>query len=155
MFTFIFLNVIPKLDNMQSKEKNNLIFIRLLPGEELQEQLKKVCKKHDIKIAVILSGIGQLKNFQLGYFKEKGDYSPETFDKPYELLSLTGNICLQGREYLLHLHAVLGDENKQVVGGHLIKGTVEITNEIVLLKTSLKVKRKLEEATGLKGIYFE
>jgi len=117
----------PKLDNMQSKEKNNLIFIRLLPDEELQEQLKKV----------------------------KGDYSPETFDKPYELLSLTGNICLQDGEYLLHLHAVLGDENKQVVGGHLIKGTVEITNEIILLKMPMGVKRKFEENTGLKGIYFE
>ncbi len=155
MFTFIFLNVIPKLDNMQSKEKNNLIFIRLLPDEELQEQLKKVCKKHDVKNAAVLSGIGQLKKFQLGYFKEKGDYSPETFDKPYELLSLTGNICLQDGEYLLHLHAVLGDENKQVVGGHLIKGTVEITNEIILLKMPMGVKRKFEENTGLKGIYFE
>ena len=105
-----------------------------MPDEELQEQLKEACKKHDVKNATVLSGIGQLKKFQLGYFKEKGDYSPETFDKPYDLLSLTGNICLQDGEYLLHFHAVLGDENKQVVCGQLIKGTVEITNEIILLK---------------------
>lgn len=140
---------------MQSKEKNNLIFIRLLPNEDLHDQLKEVCKKHDVKTAVVLSGIGQLKQFQLGYFKEEGDYASETFNKPYELLSLTGNICFQDGEHLFHFHATLGDENKQVVGGHLIKGIVEITNEIVLLKTPLEVKRKLEETTGLKGIYFE
>ncbi len=140
---------------MYSKEKDNLIFVRLLSDEELQDQLREVCKKHDVKTAVILSGIGQLKNFKLGYFKKKGDYSPEIFDKPYELLSLSGNICLQNGEYLLHLHAILGDENKQLVGGHFIEGTVEITNEIVLLKTPIDVKRKFEEATGLKGIYFE
>lgn len=141
---------------MHSKEKDNLIFIRLSPDKELQEQLKIVCKKHDVKTAVILSGIGQLKQFQLGYFKgEKGDYASETFNKPHELLTLTGNICFQDEEHLFHIHATLGDENKRVIGGHLIKGTVEITNEIILLKTSLKVKRKLEDNTGLKGIYFD
>jgi len=143
------------LDNMYSKEKDNLIFVRLMLDEELHDQLKKVCKKHSVKTAVILSGIGQLKNFQLGYFKKKGDYLPETFEKPHELLSLSGNICQQDGEYLLHLHAILGDENKQLIGGHLIEGNVEVTNEIVLLKTSMGVKRKFEENTGLKGIYFE
>ena len=53
------------------------------------------------------------------------------------------------------MHAVLGDENKQVVGGHLFKGIVEVTNEIVLLKTDIKIKRKTEEKTGLQGMFLE
>jgi len=35
------------------------------------------------------------------------------------------------------------------------KGIVEVTSEIVLLKTSLKFKIKLEESSGLQGMYLE
>jgi len=140
---------------VQSKEKDNLIFVRLFPDENIHHKLKEVCKKHKVETAVVLSGIGQLKHFQLGYFKEKGNYMPEEFAKPHELLSLSGNISNQEGEYNFHLHAVLGEEDKSVVGGHLIKGEVEVTNEIVLLKTDLKITRKLEEATGLEGMFLD
>lgn len=140
---------------MQSKENKNIIFIRLFPEEDVNEQLIKACKKHDIKNAVVISGIGQLKKAQLGYFREKDDYSPETFDKPMEILSLTGNISKQDSDYLLHLHAVLGDENKRAIGGHFIDGKISITAEIVMLKTDLKIDRKLNEKTGLKDLFLE
>lgn len=137
---------------MQTKEKKNVIFVRLFPDEDINEQLKKACEFHDVKTAVVISGIGQLKNVQLGYFKGKGDYAPETFDGAFELLSLNGNICRQDGEYILHLHVVLGNERKSSIGGHLISSTVEITNEIVLLKTNLGFKRELDEKTGLKAM---
>lgn len=140
---------------MQSKEENSLILIRLFPGEDIYHALTEVCQKHKVKTAIVLSGLGQLTHFELGFFKEKGDYTPQTFDKPYELLSLAGNVSLQEGEYNFHLHAVLGNEEKEVVGGHLIEGIVEVTNEIVLLKTSLKVKRRLEEKTGLQEMLLE
>ena len=50
---------------------------------------------------------------------------------------------------------MLGDEKKNVVGGHFIEGKVGITSEIVLLKTNLDVKRKLDEKTGLKSMFLE
>jgi len=140
---------------MQSKEKDNLIFVRLFPDEDIYECLKETCKKHNVETAVVLSGIGQLKRFKLGYFKEKGNYTPQLFEKPHELLSLTGNISKQGEEYNFHLHAVLGNEEKNAIGGHLIEGKVEVTNEIILLKTNFKFKRKLEKVTGLKGMFLE
>ena len=140
---------------MQSKEEENLIFVRLFPGEDIYRELKEVCQKHKVETAVVLSGLGQLTQFELGYFKEKGNYTPQEFEKPHELLSLTGNISLQEGDYNFHLHAVLGNEEKEVVGGHLIKGKVEVTNEIVLLKTSLKVKRRLDEHTGLQEMLLE
>ena len=128
---------------MQSKEKKNIIFVRLFPGEDVNEQLKEACTLHDVKTAVVLSGIGQLKQVKLGYFKEKGDYTPETFNKPLEILSLSGNICKQNNNYILHLHAVLGDKKKNTIGGHFMEGKISITGEIVLLKTSINVYRKL------------
>ena len=140
---------------MQSKEKKNLIFVRLFPNENVNEKLIEVCEKHDIKTAVVLSGIGQLKNTQLGYFKEKGNYSPKVFNKPLEILSLTGNICKQGNEYLPHIHAVLSDEKKVALGGHFIDGKISITAEIVMLKTNLDAKRKINEKTGLMDLDLE
>ncbi len=140
---------------MQSNEQDHMIIIRLFPEEDIHEMLKEVCRKHDITTAVVISGIGQLKHIQLGYFKEKGSYVVDTYHKPHELLSLSGNICQQDNEYVLHLHAVLGNEQKTTLGGHLIAGIVEVTNELVLLKTSINVTRKVEETTGLSGMYLE
>ena len=140
---------------MQSTEKDNLVFVRLFPNEGIYEELEKVCRKHNIRVAVVFSGIGQLREFELGYFKTKGNYSPEKFIEPYELLSLSGNMIEQDGEYLFHLHAVLGNEQKESIGGHLISGIVAITNEIVLLKNEIQLFRRLEDATGLKGLYME
>ena len=140
---------------MQSTEKDNVIFIRLFSNEDLYGKLNEACKMHNVKTAVVLSGIGQLKKFQLGYFKGKNNYAQEEFDLPHELLALNGNICKQDEDYIFHFHAVLGDEKKNTIGGHLIKGNVEITNEIVLLKTWINVNRKFEEKTGLKGMFVE
>lgn len=140
---------------MHSKQKDDLIFIRLFPDENIYEKLEAVCRKYQINTAVVISGIGQLKDFKLGYFKEKGNYTPKHFKTPHELLSLEGNICKENREYKFHLHAVLGNENKETVGGHLIEGVVEVTNEIVLLKANVKIDRKTEDTTGLEGMFLE
>jgi len=140
---------------MKSKEKNNIVFIRLFPEEDLNDQLIKACKLHNIKSAVVLSGIGQLKNIHLGYFKEKGDYSPQCFKDLFELLSISGNICKDDGEYLLHLHTVISDEKKNVFGGHFISGIVEITCEIVLLKTDMDISRVYDDKTGLKALFLE
>jgi len=140
---------------MQSKEKKNIVFLRLMPGESIIEKLKEACKKHSIGSAVVISGIGQLEKTEIGYFKEKGNYSPETFEKPLEILCMSGNICKQNNDYLLHLHIVLGDEKKNAIGGHLLNGTVSVTAEIVILKTNVDFKRELDEKTGLQHMVLE
>lgn len=140
---------------MQSKEKDNIIIIRLFPDEKVNDKLKEACKKHEIKTAVILSGIGQLKDAKLGYFKNKGNYTPESFEKPSEILSLTGNICKQDEDYIMHIHAVLGDEEKKAIGGHFIEGTISVTAELILLKTNIDFKREMDKKTGLFNLYLK
>lgn len=140
---------------MQSKEQDNLIFLRLFPEEDIYQGLREVCRKYDVKTAVVLSGLGQLGAFELGFFKEKGNYLPEKFIEPHELVMLTGNVSLQGEEYNFHLHAVLSDNHKKVVGGHFIGGVVSVTGEIVLLKSDLTVNRQIEPETGLSGLFLE
>ena len=57
-----------------------------------------------------------------------------------------------GREYNFHLHAALGNERKKLIGGHLISGKVKVTAELVLLKSNTRLKRILDEETGLMAL---
>ncbi len=140
---------------MQSLEKNGLVFIRMFPGENFYTSLEEACKKHSVQSAVVLSSLGQLKDFKLGYFVEKGDYSPQEFSEPHELISVSGVIHAQDEKHEFHLHAALGNRGKQTVSGHLIEGIVEITNETVLLKSDAVLNRKEEEETGLRGLFLD
>jgi len=140
---------------MKSKEKENLIFIRIYENEDINEKIKLSCKKHKVKTAIIISGIGQVKELTLGYFKQKGDYSPKYYKKAFEILNLSGNIIKQSDDYLLHLHITLGDQNKNAIGGHFIKGKVSVTAEIALLKTNISLKRRLDKKTGLQALNLE
>ena len=140
---------------MESAENENLIFIRLFPNEDVSTQLIKACQKHNVKTAVLISGIGQLKEVKLGYFKKKGDYSPKFFKKPLEILSMTGNISLKNEDYIAHLHIVVGDENKNAFGGHFIEGIISVTAEIVLLKNEIRLYRKINKKTGLMDLSFK
>ena len=140
---------------MQHKAAGNLILARLFPKESVLDCLEAAAREYKIATAVVLSGLGQLGQFSLGFFREKGNYLPESFSEPHELLSLTG-ILSQAEELCdFHLHAVLGNAEKKVVGGHFVSGIVSVTAEIVLLKVDLNVIRREETETGLKGLFLQ
>jgi predicted DNA-binding protein with PD1-like motif len=98
---------------------------------------------------VVLSSIGQLKEIELGYFVKKGDYFPEILQETYELLGISGMITKQDGKYIPHLHAILGNIEKEAYGGHLIRGTVQTTNETILRISYIELGRTLNERTGL------
>ncbi len=134
---------------MKTKEKNNIIIVRLFPEENILSSLKHIAQKHRIQTAIILSGIGQIENPTLGYFREKNNYMPNTFTGIYELLTVSGTIIHSDDQYHIHIHVTIGDEDKNVLGGHLIDGTVSVTNEISLIKTTLSTTKTLSKKTGL------
>ena len=70
---------------MYSKMKKNIIFLRLFPNEDVNLQINNACKLYNVKTAIIISGIGQLKNIKLGYFKEKGNYAEEILKTHLEM----------------------------------------------------------------------
>ncbi len=137
---------------MEYLESKDLIFIRLHQDDELFDCLREVCVACDVKVGVVLSGIGMLKQAELNFFKKQGEYSQVLFPEPLELVSLTGNVIFQGGEHAFHLHAILARPNKDTVAGHLSKGKVNVTNEIVILKSDAPLKRELDPATGLMSL---
>lgn len=139
---------------MISSQEKNLIIARLFPSENVFEQLKNLCFKYNLKTGVVLSGVGQLSYAEVGFFKEKGDYANQKFEVPLEVLSISGIISESADGvYDFHLHTALSDEKKSAFGGHFIGGIVSVTLEIAILETGIIIKRKVEEETGLSGLF--
>jgi len=138
---------------MKSKEKNNIIFIQLKTDEDFYKSLELICEKHNLKYGIVLSGIGQFKKFILGYYK-KNTYLTKKFNNPHELLHLSGNICKNNQNYEFHIHSILSNEKMISIGGHLVRATINITNEIIILKTFIEFSRFLEISSGLKKMIF-
>ena len=140
---------------MEYREDQGLIVARLHQDEDIFESLERICRACDVRTGVVLSGIGMLKQAELSYYVKQGRYATVLFPEPLELVSLAGNMLLQDGEYKFHLHAVLARETKEALAGHLSGGKVNVTNEIVILKTDIPALRKLDDATGLMALTFE
>ena len=124
---------------MFAREGN--VVIAKFDGGEIIQNLKELMSKLNGKAAVILNGVGQLEHVIIGYF-DGNDYVKKEVEEEAELISLQGNIGMDGNDYIIHAHVALGLKNHNIVGGHLIKGNVKVVNEIaVYLLESTEIKR--------------
>jgi predicted DNA-binding protein with PD1-like motif len=86
----------------------------------------------------------------LGYFEwQKKDYEKIPIDEQVEVLSLSGDIALDGARPKVHAHAVLGKRDGSAVGGHLLTATVRPPLEIVLTELPDPLCRRSDPETGL------
>ncbi|MBU1700315.1 MAG: DNA-binding protein [Candidatus Eisenbacteria bacterium] len=139
---------------MDYRSKGDVLFIRLHPGEIVPDILGEISRKAEIETAVIVSGVGMLKDVELSYFVGQGRYESHHFTEPLELISLSGNISRQDDGYIVHAHAALAEPDGRLVGGHLTRGSVWVTNEIMLSRIPIKLLRLEDRETGLRGISF-
>jgi len=142
---------------MYSAHAEGVIAIRLEAGEDVHASLLSACQQHDVRQAYVVSGIGMLADPTLGYFVSKGQYEQREVPGRFELLSLSGNICLHDGKLMAHLHAMLAHEDLSVFGGHLFAAKVGLTLEALLnvIPPSIRMYRQLEDETGLAGLLVE
>ncbi|KPJ50852.1 hypothetical protein AMJ40_01705 [candidate division TA06 bacterium DG_26] len=134
--------------------EDHLLVIKLKDGEDFFEGLRQELKKHGIQSGLIVSGIGMLRELTTGYFVGKGEYEKTRVAEPVELTSMQGNIATSADETVLHIHVTGATCEGKLVGGHLISGTVNVVNEIVLVKLDrTKLERRLSEKTGLLELF--
>jgi len=110
-----------------------VLVARLKPGSDLLLSIRSLAEKEGIVSGVILSGVGLLRAASLRNCKSFPDQYPITdvnrtflrFEKPLEILSLTGNVSgFQGKPSV-HAHITLSYVEHgriSVIGGHLIEG---------------------------------
>ncbi len=136
---------------MIHRKEGNLIFVKMDKGEDLFSSLEKLIEIYGIKGGTVLSGIGMLRDFEIGYFNGK-EYEKKFVEKNHELVALHGSISLE--EPRLHLHVGLAGPDHQIIGGHLFGGKVDPLLEITIAISTFPMKRVYNEKTNLKELSF-
>jgi predicted DNA-binding protein with PD1-like motif len=130
-------------------DKQKTYAIILESGEEAMEQIKAFTRKLNLS-ASRFTAIGAFSDTTVGFFDFSiKDYKKNRFNQQMEVVSLVGDISVYKNEYKVHAHVVLADEKGAAYGGHLIKGTVHPTLEIILDESPLYLKREMDENSGL------
>lgn len=130
-------------------DKKKTYAIILESGEEAKEQLLAFAKKEKVA-ASQFTAIGAFSETTVGFFDFSiKDYKKTHFNQQMEVLSLGGDITLFKGEYKVHGHIVLAKEDGTAHGGHLIKGIVHPTLEIILNESPAYLTREVDEKIGI------
>src|SRR4030095_11566606 len=89
-------------------------------GDEVMDKLTAFAREQRLT-AAHFTAIGTLSDAMLGYFdRTRKNYTKIHIDEQVEVLSLVGDVALDGREPKIHAHIVLGKADGTAHGGHLI-----------------------------------
>ena len=118
-------------------------------NEEAAGALLEFAREQKLSAAQ-LTGIGAFSEVELGFFEiEKKEYKRIPIREQLEVLSLTGDVTLSEGKPKVHAHVVLGKRDGTAWGGHLLKGIVRPTLEVILTESPAHLHRKHDSATGL------
>ena len=118
-------------------------------GDRVMETLVAYARREGLE-AGHFTAIGALRRVTLGYFEwERRDYRRIEIDEQVEVLSLVGDIALEGAEPRVHAHLVAGRSDGSTAGGHLIEGEVRPTLELVLVEPPAHLRRRFDPASRL------
>jgi uncharacterized protein len=138
---------------MKIKRTEGGFLIVLDVGDEIIASLKKLAAMERIGMAS-LTGIGAVRDVVLAYLDiEQKQYLKREFGPDsVELVSLTGNLARLDGEPVAHVHAVIGDRELRVYGGHLFAATASVTVEIYLRVYEGEVVRQYDPNSGANTI---
>lgn len=126
--------------------------VRAEIGEEIQEALRQFAQAVNLKSA-FYQGIGMLHQVELAFFcAELKVYDRRFFNDEYELVCLVGNLSSTDGINSPHTHVTLGDRNFQTFSGHLVRGVVSVTAEIIVTTIDLALTRKEDPILKYKGL---
>jgi uncharacterized protein len=118
-------------------------------GDEAMAGLLKLAKDHRL-VASQLTAIGAFSDAVLGFFDwETKQYKHIPVSEQVEVLSLVGDIALDGDEPRIHAHVVLGREDGTTLGGHLIRAHVRPTLEVIVDESPAHLRRVHDPESGL------
>ena len=119
-------------------------------GEDPMAGLKRFAEEQNLTGASF-TAIGAFSEATLAYFDwEKKEYERIPIQEQVEVLSLVGDIAIQGRnEKNVHAHVVLGRRDGSARGGHLLAAKVRPTLEVIVTESPGYLKRVHDPRSGL------
>ena len=139
---------------MEYRRFDNTVIARIDKDEEILEKVKELALTENIKLASV-SALGAICDFTVGVFDTAEKiYISNSFQGPFEIVSLTGTINTMNGGFYTHIHMSAGDSKGQVFGGHLNRAVVSATCEMVVTVIDGKVDRYYDEGVGLNLFQF-
>lgn len=118
-------------------------------GEEPVRLLTTFAEKEGMT-AARFSAIGAFSEATVAYFDwERRDYVRIPVREQVEVLSLLGDIALDGDTPKVHAHVVLGTREGAARGGHLLEARVRPTLEVMLEESPRSLQRAYDPQSGL------
>ena len=110
---------IQQLDEVEGRRTFVMVCDR---GDDPVEALTAAAKRFDLSGAS-LTGIGAFSGVTLGFFdRARRDYARRVIREQVEVVSLLGNVALDGGEPRVHVHVVVARYDGSALGGHLLGG---------------------------------
>lgn len=118
-------------------------------GDDVVAPLTEFATLHQLT-AARFTAIGAFSEATLGFFAwEKKAYDRIPIDEQVEVLSLVGDVALDGGQPKIHAHAVVGKRDGTAHGGHLLAARVRPTLEVMLVESPARLARVFDPVTGL------
>lgn len=129
--------------------------LRLDDGQDLFETISGFALREKLRAAAVVLGIGMFRRATLGYW-DGSSYRPLDLTVPHEVVALHGTIAVADDNPSLHLHSALAGPDHRLVGGHLIRATVGMLQEVVIdAFPGRTFGRPLVESYGLRMLDLE
>jgi uncharacterized protein len=135
---------------LDEKEGRRTFAVILETGEEIATRLQTFAERERLAAAQI-TAIGALSDAELNFFDwESKRYLPNDVREQVEVASLNGDVAigLDGKP-TIHMHAVLGRRDGSALAGHLTRGHVRPTLEIIVTESPAHLCKKHDPETGL------
>ena len=104
--------------------------VRLPPSSDLKLELSRLASEHNLRAAAVISAVGSLSKVSLRFA-----HQPETteLEGKHEIISLSGTLSKAG----IHLHMSIADSKGNLIGGHVMEGSIIFTTlEVVVAEMS-------------------
>lgn len=123
--------------------------IVLQTGDEVMEALEQFAIDGHLG-GSHFTAIGALSDAIVAYFDWRSKrYQHIELPEQVEVLSLIGDIAIDGDRPMIHAHAVVARSDGTAHGGHLVSAHVRPTLEVVLTESPRRLRRRLDPESGL------
>ncbi|MGB6500029.1 MAG: PPC domain-containing DNA-binding protein [Thermoplasmata archaeon] len=140
---------------MQTLRDGSRWVLRLDEGQDLFEAISAFAEKEGIRAGAIVFGIGMFRTATFGYW-DGSKYVPHTLEVPHEVVALHGTIARADGRPSVHLHGAVAGPDHRLVGGHLLRATIGILQEVVIEAFAGRTfGRPLVESVGLRMLDLE
>jgi uncharacterized protein len=137
-----------KLIHEQAGQRTFVVVLNT--GDEVMACLEAFAEREGLT-AASLTGLGAFRTAELFFFDwSSKEYHAIPVEEQTEVASMIGDVVLGPEgEPALHIHAVLGRPDGGALAGHLAKGEVRPTLEVIVTESPAHLRRRIDPESGL------